>query len=159
MISVPLRVEEREDMWTDKHCHSLFVVCMFIFSETSIQPTHACISVHWCDLESVCLKVYDVYSPIWGRVVLPLCSSQESPQQEGWCQGKRARLLSRLLPCSPSLASLASSYPWLPFHRSPDVLLLSELLLLFHKYFDERQIALELMWFFFFVVVAFTLIF
>lgn len=38
-------------------------------------------------------EVYDVYSPVWGCLLLPLCSSQESPQQEGWCQGKRARLL------------------------------------------------------------------
>lgn len=39
-------------------------------------------------LQSRHLKVNNVYSTIWGCVVLPLCSSQESPQQEGWCQGK-----------------------------------------------------------------------
>lgn len=47
------------------------------------------------------LKVYDVYSPIWGCVLLPLCSSQESPQQEDWCQGKLAALFSYLTASFP----------------------------------------------------------
>lgn len=105
-----------EGTWGEISIVTQFVVCMFIFEifehfDVNFQPLHACITVHlqlfvWADLESCGhLKVYDVYSSIWGCVVLPLCSSQESPQQEGWCQGKLACLF--YLPSLP-LFSFAS---------------------------------------------------
>jgi len=89
--------------WAGEFFILFFCHCMH--SSPSSPCIRSCVCVG-CGL----LKVYDVYSSIWGCVVLPLCSSQESPQQEGWCQGKLARPLS-----SPSFCIVAFLYPWLPF--------------------------------------------
>lgn len=83
------------------------------------------------------VKVYDVYSPVWGCLLLPLCSSQESPQQEGWCQGKTARLLVTDLWTFFFFPPSLSVCPWLHVHYAK-VLLCPALLSSFQKYIGQR---------------------
>lgn len=80
---------------------------------------HACIRVSRSQRAVVIWMCYDVYSSIWGCVLLPLCSSQESPQQEGWCQGKLARLVSYLFPRFHSPRFLFTSLAALPLFGRP----------------------------------------
>lgn len=96
--------------WEDRHCNSsrLFVHFDKQVIFFSFKPVPACMhewSRMWICIcvsrlqSSGHLKVNNVYSTIWGCVVLPLCSSQESPQQEGWCQGKLGHPLHFRLQC------------------------------------------------------------
>lgn len=82
-------------------------------------------------------EVYDVYSPVWGCLLLPLCSSQESPQQEGWCQGKRARPLVTDLQTFFFFFPPLCVCPWLHVDYA-EVLLCPALLSSFQKYIGER---------------------
>lgn len=77
------------------------------------QWTFACLAVHLQPCLCERLKVYDVDSSVWGCVLLPLRSSQESPQQEGWCEGKP---VDRSLFLLFSFCLQTSFYPWLTFH-------------------------------------------